>query len=86
MAQMSQHTIEQAEAILSALIDRAIAGEGVIITRDGKPVAELRALAVEGKPVTKEGIAWLDANRIGRVLPREDAVTLIRRMREDGEH
>ena len=41
---MSTYGIAEAKAKLSELIRRAIAGEEVIITRRGKPVAELRAL------------------------------------------
>src|SRR5271166_1099832 len=39
---MATYSIEEAKALLSELIDKALAGEGVTITRDGKPVAELR--------------------------------------------
>lgn len=38
---MSEHSIAEARAHLSALIDRALAGETVVITRRGKPVATL---------------------------------------------
>ncbi len=39
---MATYSIEEAKALLSELIDKALAGEGVTIMRDGKPVAELR--------------------------------------------
>ena len=35
---MSTHTVAEAEGHLSELIDRALEGEGVVITRHGKPV------------------------------------------------
>lgn len=84
---MSAHSIAEASTNLPDLIDRAIAGEAVVITRNGKPVAELNPLAPqrEPRPVTTEDIAWLDANRIGTIMPDEDAVTLVRKMREEGE-
>ncbi|WP_245516773.1 type II toxin-antitoxin system Phd/YefM family antitoxin [Methylobacterium segetis] len=41
---MSEHTISDAERGLSDLIDRALAGEGVVITRAGRPVAELKPI------------------------------------------
>lgn len=40
---MSKHRVAEARAHLSALIDRALAGETVVITRRGKSVVELRA-------------------------------------------
>jgi prevent-host-death family protein len=84
---MSAHNIAEAGANLTDLIDRAIAGEAVVITRNGKPVAELNAVRPPREPrrVTAEDIAWLDANRVGTVAPDEDAVTLIRRLREEGD-
>jgi antitoxin (DNA-binding transcriptional repressor) of toxin-antitoxin stability system len=39
---MSDHNIAESGANLTNLIDRALVGEAVVITRDGKPVAELR--------------------------------------------
>ena len=39
-------TIDQAKAPLDALIERSSAGEDVVITRDGQPVA--RMVAVNG--------------------------------------
>ena len=39
---MSTHSVAEAEGHLSELIDRALDGEGVVITRDGEPVAELK--------------------------------------------
>lgn len=39
-------TVEQAKAQLDSLIERSTAGEDVVITRDGRPVA--RMVAVDG--------------------------------------
>jgi prevent-host-death family protein len=36
---MSRHTISESQGNVADLIDRAIAGKGVVITRDGTPVA-----------------------------------------------
>lgn len=53
---MSSYSIAAAQEQLSHLIDEAQAGEAVTITRDGKPVAELRARpptpAFAPKPMT----------------------------------
>ena len=39
---MSTYSVAEAKNRLPALIDKAIEGEEVVITRHGKPVAELR--------------------------------------------
>jgi antitoxin (DNA-binding transcriptional repressor) of toxin-antitoxin stability system len=80
-------TFAEAEHQLSELIDRAIAGEGVVITRDGKPVAALRAMPdpfPEGRPITQASIDWLVHHRVGKIIPDEDAVSIVRKMREEG--
>lgn len=41
--------IDAAKADLSALIDEAIAGEDVVLSKEGKPVARLIAVRPEGK-------------------------------------
>jgi prevent-host-death family protein len=86
---MSEHSLLEAEAKLSELIDRALAGEGVVITRDGRPVVELRPVQQEAEaprnPLTRaEAIAWLTAHRVGTTMPEDDAGTLIRRLRDEG--
>ncbi len=82
---MSSHTIAEAGENLAELIDRAIAGEGVVITRDGTPVAELHPVKVasQGRPVTEADIEWLRQNRVGTIMPREDAGTFVSRMRDE---
>ena len=43
---MSNHSIAEAEdPFLSDLIDRALAGDGIVITRHGRPVVELRPVS-----------------------------------------
>jgi antitoxin (DNA-binding transcriptional repressor) of toxin-antitoxin stability system len=39
---MNDRTVAENESNLSQLLDRVIEGEGVVITRDGEPVAELK--------------------------------------------
>jgi prevent-host-death family protein len=43
---MSTYSVADAKAGLPSLINRALAGEEVIITRHGKPVVELRPASV----------------------------------------
>lgn len=47
---MSTRTVAEAEGNLSVLIDRALAGEAVVITRHGKPVVELKPVPPPPKP------------------------------------
>jgi prevent-host-death family protein len=80
---MGSHSVAEARNKLSELIDRALRGEGVVITRHGKPVAELRPIPAPPRPVTKADIDWLDAHRIRRLSAAEDAGTLVSRMRDE---
>jgi prevent-host-death family protein len=81
---MGKHTVVEAKNQLSELIDRAMNGEPVVITRHGRPVVELRPVKPAAKPLTSEAIDWLVQHRVrGRRKPREDAATLVRRMRDE---
>jgi len=80
---MSSHSIAEAKTHLSRLIDRAIAGETVVITRHGHPIAEIKPSPRQGRPQTKADIAWLQSRM---VTPRKpiNSVELIRQMRDEG--
>ncbi len=80
---MANHSVAHAKNHLSELIDRALQGEGVVITRHGRPVVELRPVPQDGRPMTKADLAWLRARRVGRGTPKEDAGTLVSRMRDE---
>jgi prevent-host-death family protein len=53
---MPRYSVAEAKNTLPRLIDRALAGEEVVITRHGKPVVELNARKEFDKA------AWLAAN------------------------
>jgi len=80
---MSTHDIAEAEHLLSDLIDQALKGETVVITRHGEPVAEIRPVKQSTRPTREEKLAWLDANRVK--LPDEniDVQAILRRMRDE---
>jgi prevent-host-death family protein len=61
---MSTYSIAQAKDQLSRLVDEALAGKQVTITRHGKPVAELRPAGHAPRP-TFNGCAS-DARRYRR--------------------
>ena len=79
---MANHSVAEAKNKLSELIDRALRGEGVVITRHGKPVAELRPIPAPPRRVTKADIDWLEAHRVGKASA-EDAGTFISKMRDE---
>ena len=82
---MGRHRVVEAKNQLSELIDRALKGERVVITRHDRPVVELKPIPPAAKPITPEAIEWLAQRRVGRRPPREDAATLVRRMRDEWE-
>jgi len=83
---MSSHSVAEAKNQLSKLIDRALKGEGVVITRRGQPVVELKPVRPAPRPITEADIEWLRARRVGRKMAKTDAATLVRQIREEGEH
>ena len=86
---MSRYTLAQAETRLSELMDRALNGEGVVITR-GEATVELKPVTIEKKTAaqkprwTKEQeIEWLRAHRARLTPAKTDAATLVRQMRDE---
>lgn len=80
---MTIRSVAEAKNQLSELIDRALNGEAVVITRHGRPVVELRPIPEPPRPVTDEDVAWLEAHRVGKSPAAEDAGTLVSRMRDE---
>ena len=80
---MSTHSVAEAKNHLPELIDRALKGESVVITRHGHPVVELKAVPPPPRRVTQADIDWLDAHRVGLKGDGEDAVTALIRMRDE---
>jgi prevent-host-death family protein len=83
---MSDHSIAEAQNSVPELIDRALRGEGVVITRNGTPVVELRPIPAPPpppRPITQDDIDWLSSHRVGRLSATEDAGTLVSRMRDE---
>jgi prevent-host-death family protein len=80
---MASHSVADAKNHLSELIDRAVGGEEVVITRHGTPVAVLKPVAQTHRPVTAADIEWLRRHRIKGPPPAEDAGTTVSRMRDE---
>jgi prevent-host-death family protein len=81
---MSTHSVAEAKNKLSQLINRALNGEGIVITRHGQPVVELKPVQAPKRPVmTDADFEWLRRRREQMPVAKTDAVTLIRRMRDE---
>ena len=80
---MRTHSVAEAKNQLSKLIDRALKGEGVVITRRGEPVVELKPVRSPPPPITEADLEWLRARRVGRKPAKTDAGTLLEQMRDE---
>jgi prevent-host-death family protein len=78
------YSIVKAKDNLSKLVDEALAGEDVAITRHGKVVAYLRS-AVErpARQPSQELVARIMARAKRRPRLAEPAADIVRRMRDD---
>jgi prevent-host-death family protein len=81
---MSTYSVAEAKNNLSKLIDLALKGEKVTITRHGTPVIELRPTQRIVRPVSAEALADLRAAReqLGARLGA-DAGDFVSRMRDE---
>lgn len=79
---MSEHSVADAKNRLSELIERALNGEGVVITRHGRPVVELKPVHAPPRRMTQADIDHLAANRVGKVW-HEDAGVFVSKMRDE---
>jgi prevent-host-death family protein len=82
---MSQYSIAEAKDRLSSLIERALKGEDVVITKHGRPVVELRPVSPLARPVTVADLEWLRARRVHPLpdAPPTDAGTFVSQMRDE---
>ena len=82
---MSSHSVAEAKNRLSQLIDRALEGEEIVITRHGHPVVLLKPVVKPARAVTQADLDWLAEHRVGRVAPSHDAGTLLTNLRDEKE-
>jgi prevent-host-death family protein len=83
---MTTYSVADAKNRLPALIAAAERGESVTITRYGKPVAELRAVApAPRRRMTPEewDALFAEVDALGIPPLDTDAATLVRRMRDE---
>ncbi len=63
---MTTYSVADAKTGLPRLIDKALEGEEVVITRHGKPVAELKPIAAAHATMSPASYDWLRARRQAR--------------------
>jgi prevent-host-death family protein len=80
---MGTYSLAQAKDQLSRLVDEALSGEIVTITRHGKPVVSLTPSAPTPLPLTKVDIEQMRRRRAMRPSLGGDSVTLVREMRDE---
>ena len=80
---MTTYSVADAKSGLPRLIDRALEGEEVIISRHGKAVAELRPIAQAPRQATPATYAWLQARRRTRKPVAVTSVELLNQLYED---
>jgi prevent-host-death family protein len=85
LEQMSTHSVAEAKNRLPELIDRALKGEGVVITRHGRPVVELKPIPELARAVSTADLDWLAAHRIGRLSATENAGRVVSKARDEEE-
>ncbi|MGO9005316.1 MAG: type II toxin-antitoxin system Phd/YefM family antitoxin [Beijerinckiaceae bacterium] len=82
---MPSYSLAKAKDQLSKLVDEALAGEQVIITRHGKPAVELRRAGNEPADLRLSADEWvrLRARRDARPSLGGDSVAIVRSMRDE---
>lgn len=81
---MASYSVAEAKNKLPSLIDKAIGGEAVVITRHGKPVAELRPARAVVSQAEREAFYTRMAERAATRPIGTSAVDLVRMDRDEG--
>jgi prevent-host-death family protein len=82
---MSTHSVAEAKNKLPELIDRVLKGEGVVITRHGRPVVELKPIPEAARPISSADLDWLVAHRASTHHAKDNAGKLLTRLRDEDE-
>lgn len=80
---MNTVSLAQAKARLSELIERAVAGDTVCITRRGKPVVRLSAVETPRAPIDFQALRSLTDHATPQ---QESAAAFVRRMRDEDRY
>jgi prevent-host-death family protein len=83
---MPDYSVAEAKNNLPKLLDRALAGEEVTITRRGKPIAKIVAnqpvASCDDRPTSANDVDWIRRNRVAPKV-EVDAAVAVREMRDD---
>jgi antitoxin (DNA-binding transcriptional repressor) of toxin-antitoxin stability system len=80
---MPSYSVSEARNQLPKLLDQALAGEEVTITRRGKTVVKMVAQVPCGMTIDLE---WLDRVRVKPKDPNFDSAELVRQMRDESRY
>jgi prevent-host-death family protein len=87
---MSAYSVAEAKNNLPRLLNEALAGEDVTITRRGKPIARIVANSPapigDDLPTSPSDVEWLRRHQVKPRDPNFDSVALIRQMRDDDRY
>lgn len=82
---MSNYSVADAKNGLPRLIDNALQGEEVVITRHGRPVVELRPIAPAAGKAQAATYDWLKARRARRKGVGMTSVQLLDKLYDEPE-
>ena len=80
---MTTYSVADAKNGLPRLIDRALEGEEVVISRHGRPVAELRPIQAGSQATSAATYEWLKRRRKQRAGLATTSVELLNELYED---
>jgi len=81
---MAAYSVADAKNALPKLIDSALQGEEVVITRHGKPVAEVRPISAQPADASAT-YAWLKKRRLTRRSTGLTSVQILDHLYEEAE-
>jgi prevent-host-death family protein len=79
---MAEYSVAEAKNHLPKLLDRAMAGEEVMITRRGKPIAKIVPNAPPPQAMSID-MDWIESVRVDPKDPDLDFTAIIREMRDE---
>ena len=82
---MGTHSVAEAKNRLPELIDRALKGEDVVITRHGRPVVELKPIPEPARKLSPSDLDWLSSRRARVRSAKRDAAALVGEMRDEDD-
>ena len=80
---MGTYSVAEAKNRLPELINRALKGEGVVITGTARSVVELKPIPEAARPVSVADLDWLAARRIRIGRKTSDAGEFVSAMRDE---